>query len=155
MRGPKPPTIHLSDLEREQLDALTRRHSTPSNSRSARASSWQQPPVPIMAKLLANWSLVSTWSDAGVSAGYSAKPPPCKTCRSLTASLTPRVQANPCALPLSRSPKSSPSLASHPQTLTGPSATGPAVNSLTRSNSAASLTRSQRAMRHACSKGGS
>lgn len=28
MRGPKPPAIDLSDVEREHLDALTRRHST-------------------------------------------------------------------------------------------------------------------------------
>jgi len=29
MRGPKPPTIDLSDAERQELDALTRRHTTP------------------------------------------------------------------------------------------------------------------------------
>jgi putative transposase len=29
MRGPKPPVIELSDVERAELDALTRRHSTP------------------------------------------------------------------------------------------------------------------------------
>jgi len=29
MRGPKPPAIELSDLERQELDALSRRHSTP------------------------------------------------------------------------------------------------------------------------------
>jgi putative transposase len=29
MRGPKPPSIALSDLQRQELDALTRRHSTP------------------------------------------------------------------------------------------------------------------------------
>ena len=29
MRGPKPPVITLSDLERQELDALTRRHATP------------------------------------------------------------------------------------------------------------------------------
>jgi hypothetical protein len=28
MRGPKPPAIALSDVERAELDALTRRHST-------------------------------------------------------------------------------------------------------------------------------
>jgi putative transposase len=29
MRGPKPPAIDLSDVERQELDALTRRHATP------------------------------------------------------------------------------------------------------------------------------
>ena len=29
MRGPKPPAIALSDVERQELDALTRRHTTP------------------------------------------------------------------------------------------------------------------------------
>ena len=29
MRGPKPPAIALSDAERQELDALTRRHATP------------------------------------------------------------------------------------------------------------------------------
>ncbi|MDQ5853607.1 MAG: helix-turn-helix domain-containing protein [Chloroflexota bacterium] len=29
MRGPKPPAIDLTDLERQELEALTRRHSTP------------------------------------------------------------------------------------------------------------------------------
>ncbi len=29
MRGPKPPAIELSDVERQELDALTRRHTTP------------------------------------------------------------------------------------------------------------------------------
>ena len=29
MRGPKPPAIALSDVERQELDALTRRHATP------------------------------------------------------------------------------------------------------------------------------
>jgi putative transposase len=29
MHGPKPPAIELSDLERQALDALTRRHSAP------------------------------------------------------------------------------------------------------------------------------
>ena len=29
MRGPKPPAISLSDAERQELDALTRRHATP------------------------------------------------------------------------------------------------------------------------------
>ena len=29
MRGPKPPAIELSDVERQDLDALTRRHTTP------------------------------------------------------------------------------------------------------------------------------
>ncbi len=29
MRGPKPPTIELVDVERQELERLTRRHSTP------------------------------------------------------------------------------------------------------------------------------
>ena len=29
MRGPKPPAIELSERERQELDALTRRHTTP------------------------------------------------------------------------------------------------------------------------------
>ncbi len=29
MRGPKPPPIELSDVERQELEALTRRHATP------------------------------------------------------------------------------------------------------------------------------
>ena len=29
MRGPKPPVVELADVERQELEALTRRHSTP------------------------------------------------------------------------------------------------------------------------------
>ena len=85
MRGPKPPAIDLSDVVRQELDTLTRRHTTSQQVALRARIVLAAADGAIMARSRGSWPSVSTWSVGGASAGSSSNRPPWRICPSPSA----------------------------------------------------------------------
>ena len=85
MRGPQPPAIDLSDVVRQELDTLTRRHTT-SQQVALRARIVLAAADGANNGQIARQLAISVkWSVVGASAGSSSNRPPWRICPSPSA----------------------------------------------------------------------
>ena len=155
MRGPNPPVVELADGGRQELEALTRRHSTPQQlvlrARILLAAADGANNGQIACHLDVSVDMVRRWRERWLvlqPASLEDLPVPDR----LTDAPAP---ANRSALRPNRSPRLSPWPAIRLRAPSAPSASGPAASSLLKSNNVALCPRFQAAMPRACSKGGS
>jgi putative transposase len=137
MRGPKPPAIALSDVERQELDALTRRHATPQQlalrARIVLAAAAGANNGQIARQLQVSVNMVRRWRERWrVLQAASLEDLP------VVERLTDApARANPRALRMRKSARSRRWPVKRPPGRSGPSASGPAANWRMKSNSAA------------------